>query len=50
MNREELQRQKEDWVTPEVVVYGDIETLTQQTKMKTPGITDDFAVTGVSDA
>lgn len=40
---------KKVWETPEVVVYGDIDSLTQQTKLKQPGSWDDFGVTGISD-
>lgn len=42
---------KKDWEMPELVVYGDIDTLTQgRVKLKTPGTQDDFGVTGISDA
>lgn len=35
---------------PELVVYGDIDTLTQQPiKPKQPGSRDDFGVAGISD-
>lgn len=40
---------KKVWETPDLVVYGDIESLTQQQKVKQPGSRDDFAVTGISD-
>ena len=36
---------KKVWETPDLIVYGDVETLTQQTKLKTPGSRDDFGVT-----
>lgn len=38
--------QKRVWETPDLVVYGDINSLTQQQKqyMKQPGSSDDFAV------
>ena len=41
--------QKKIWVEPDLVVFGDIDSLTQQTKPKQPGSIDDFAVSGVSD-
>jgi len=43
--------QKKTWETPDLVVYGDIEALTNQRviKPKTPGSSDDFGVTGISD-
>lgn len=41
--------QKRVWETPDLVVYGDIDSLTQQVKPKQPGSLDDFAVSGVSD-
>ncbi|MCO6509278.1 MAG: hypothetical protein J5I65_00635 [Aridibacter famidurans] len=40
---------KRVWETPELVVYGDIDSLTQQSKLKNPGSYDDFGVTGISD-
>ena len=40
---------KKVWEAPELVVYGDMESLTQQVKPKTPGSLDDFGVTGISD-
>lgn len=39
---------KKQWESPDVVTYGDVETLTQQVKPKQPGSSDDFAVSGVS--
>lgn len=39
---------RKTWETPDVVVYGDISSLTQQTKAKQPGSVDDFAVSGIS--
>jgi hypothetical protein len=43
------QQTKESWSTPKLVIYGDIEQLTLQSKLKQPGSSDDFGVTGVSD-
>lgn len=40
---------KRVWETPELVVFGDIDSLTQQFKPKQPGSQDDFGVAGVSD-
>jgi hypothetical protein len=45
-----MQENKQTWESPELTVYGDVDTLTQQlVKPKTPGSTDDFGVTGISD-
>ncbi|HNQ16042.1 MAG TPA: hypothetical protein PKM58_10790 [Pyrinomonadaceae bacterium] len=41
---------KKDWEIPELIVYGDIDSLTQQSKLKQPGSQDDFGVAGISDA
>jgi hypothetical protein len=41
---------KKEWSTPVVTVYGDVQRLTLQTKLKQPGLGDDFQVPGVSDA
>jgi hypothetical protein len=43
-------REKRAWQTPRVIVYGDARQLTQQAKLKQPGLSDDFQVPGVSDA
>jgi hypothetical protein len=32
---------KKDWMSPEVIVYGDIETLTQKQFLKENGLGDD---------
>lgn len=40
--------EKRVWETPDLVIYGDIDSLTQQVKPKQPGSLDDFAVSGVS--
>jgi hypothetical protein len=42
--------EKRAWQTPCVIVYGDARQLTQQSKLKIPGLGDDFQVPGVSDA
>ncbi|QQS42001.1 MAG: hypothetical protein IPM63_03385 [Acidobacteriota bacterium] len=39
---------KRVWETPELVVYGDMDSLTQQVKPKQPGSFDDFGVAGIS--
>lgn len=40
---------KQVWETPNLVVYGDMNSLTQQLiKPKQPGSRDDFMVTGIS--
>lgn len=39
--------EKKIWEAPELIVYGDIDSLTQQ-KVKQPGSYDDFGVTGIS--
>jgi hypothetical protein len=39
---------KKTWTPPAVTVYGDVEELTQQSKVKQPGSSDDFHVSGVS--
>lgn len=46
-----MKEQKKVWETPNLVVYGDMTSLTQEdpVKPKQPGTTDDFAVTGISD-
>lgn len=45
------ENQKKTWASPEVVVYGDINTLTQggAIEPKQLGSIDDFAVQGISD-
>ena len=40
---------KKLWETPELVVFGAVEELTQQVKLKTLGSVDDFGVPGISD-
>jgi hypothetical protein len=44
-----MTEQKKVWETPELVVYGDVDSLTQQVKPKQPGSKDDFGVVGISD-
>lgn len=48
-----MDEMKKEWEIPELVVYGDIDTLTQSkgriVKPKTPGTSDDFGVVGISD-
>lgn len=40
---------KQVWETPNLVVYGDMNSLTQQNvKAKQPGSMDDFMVAGIS--
>jgi hypothetical protein len=46
--KKEQTNDKKEWSAPAVTVYGDIEVLTQQSKVKQPGSTDDFHVAGVS--
>jgi hypothetical protein len=41
---------KKAWSMPRVTVYGDVERLTQASKFKQPGSSDDFHVNGISDA
>jgi hypothetical protein len=41
---------KKLWETPELVVFGAVEQLTQQVKSKTLGSADDFGIAGISDA
>jgi hypothetical protein len=41
--------EKKQWQTPVVTVYGDVEQLTLQSKLKQPGLGDDFNITGISD-
>jgi hypothetical protein len=40
---------KKVWSTPVLIVYGDVERLTNEIKPKQPGSADDFGVTGISD-
>ena len=40
---------KKLWETPELVVFGAVEELTQQVKLKKIGSVDDFGVPGISD-
>ena len=44
-----MNEEKKVWEIPELVVYGDIATLTQNVKPKQTGSRDDFGVTGISD-
>ena len=37
------------WSRPLITVYGDVDELTQQSKTKQPGSSDDFHVSGISD-
>ena len=39
---------KKHWETPELVVFGAVEELTQQVKTKRLGSSDDFGITGIS--
>jgi hypothetical protein len=48
-NKEQAQPRK-GWVAPELTVYGNVEDLTLQVKMKQLGSTDDFGINGISDA
>ena len=41
---------KKLWETPELVVFGAVEQLTQQAKLKQLGTVDDFGIVGISDA
>ena len=41
---------KKLWKTPELVVFGAVEELTQQAKYKRLGTVDDFGINGISDA
>ena len=41
--------EKKEWHTPVITVYGDVQQLTLQSKLKQPGLGDDFRVVGVSD-
>ncbi len=41
---------KLQWSPPAVAVYGDVEKITLQAKLKVLGSQDDFGVPGVSDA
>jgi hypothetical protein len=38
---------KKPWTTPELIQYGSVEELTQQTKLKRRGTQDDFGITGI---
>lgn len=42
--------EKKEWNAPVVTIYGDVQRLTLQNKLKQPGLGDDFRVPGVSDA
>lgn len=49
MEKHDTSEQKKTWETPKMVVYGDMNLLTQQGKPKVPGDRDDFMTTpGVS--
>ncbi|MGB8699345.1 MAG: hypothetical protein WCD18_08020 [Thermosynechococcaceae cyanobacterium] len=37
------------WTVPQLIVHGGVEDITAKIKPKTPGASDDFGVTGVSD-
>ncbi|MEA5567929.1 MULTISPECIES: hypothetical protein [unclassified Anabaena] len=41
---------KKVWTVPTVTVYGNVEAITEQVKPKKLGASDDFGVSGVSDA
>jgi len=41
---------KKVWTAPTVTVYGNVEAITEQVKPKKLGASDDFGVSGVSDA
>lgn len=40
--------QKKTWETPDLVIFGDINSLTQQVKPKQVGDNDDFASIGIN--
>lgn len=41
---------KKEWAAPELTVLGTVEELTQQVKLKSLGTSDDFGISGISDA
>ena len=46
--REYVMQKKRQWETPVVRTYGDMNSLTQQVKLKKLGLSDDFGITGIS--
>ena len=42
--------EKIEWTAPELTILGSVEELTQQTKLKSLGTSDDFGISGISDA
>jgi hypothetical protein len=40
---------KKLWQTPELIVFGAVEELTQQVKLKKLGSSDDLGIAGISD-
>jgi hypothetical protein len=42
------EEKKRIWETPDVIIYGDVNSLTQQVKPKQPGSSDDYNVSGIS--
>ena len=46
--REHVMQKKRQWETPVVRTYGDMNSLTQQVKLKHLGLTDDFGINGIS--
>lgn len=51
-NEKNTAESRKMWLTPTLTVYGDVEALTLQNRVKAkqPGSIDDFGVSGVSDA
>jgi len=45
-----MMEDRKEWHEPVLVTYGDVRELTMQTKLKQPGIGDDFQVAGISSA
>ena len=43
-----MDTKKKIWLTPELIKYGDVEELTQESKYKKLGSVDDFQVPGIS--
>ena len=41
---------KQEWAAPELTVLGTVEELTQAPKLKNLGTSDDFGISGISDA
>lgn len=48
-NQEHAESRK-DWAAPELIVYGNVDHLTHQSKLKQLGSSDDFGIAGISDA